>query len=100
MKQTLILLGLAAGVLCDPTIKSRLGQVKAKTLAEQDLASAPACTCAIPAGAVGVNPTGLNQGVYNTWEHSAAATVGETVQTIPDVAQNEVQVSQTCACSQ
>jgi hypothetical protein len=34
MKQTLILLGLAAGVICDSTIKQRLGQVKAKTLAE------------------------------------------------------------------
>lgn len=34
MKQTLILLGLAAGVICDSSIRSRLGQVKAKTLAE------------------------------------------------------------------
>jgi len=34
MKQTLIILGLAAGVICDSAIKQRLGQVKAKTLAE------------------------------------------------------------------
>ena len=36
MKQTLILLGLAAGVICDSGIRHRLGQVKAKTLAETD----------------------------------------------------------------
>ena len=46
MKQTLILLGLAAGVICDSGLKQRLGQVKAKTLAEVD----QQCSCALPPG--------------------------------------------------
>ena len=57
MKQTLILLGLAAGVICDSGIRNRLGQVKAKTLAEAD--QLQQCSCTIPPGAVGVNPSTL-----------------------------------------
>lgn len=95
MKQTLILLGLAAGVICDSTVRSRLGQVKAKTLAEQDQ-----CSCVIPPGSVLGGVGNLGQGSYNTYEHSATATSGQTVQTIPDVAQTETTISQSCACSE
>ena len=95
MKQTLILLGLAAGVICDSSIRTRLGQVKAKTLAEQG-----ACDCAIPAGAVGGGIGNLGEGTYYTYEHSASAASGETVQTIPNVAQTETTISQSCACSE
>lgn len=98
MKSTLILLGLAAGVLCDTTVRTRLGQVKSKTLAEQ--ANAATCACAIPLGAVGGETPSLSFGTYNSFAHSAAATTGETVQTVPDVAQTETAVSQACACSQ
>lgn len=95
MKQTLILLGLAAGVICDSSIRSRLGQVKAKTLAEQE-----ACTCSIPAGSVLPGGPQLGSGTYQTYEHSASASLGETVQTIPDVSQTETTVSQNCQCSE
>ena len=95
MKQTLILLGLAAGVICDSSIRSRLGQVKAKTLAEQ-----AACECVIPPGAVLGGTPSLGSGSYQTYEHSASAAVGETVQTIPDVSQTETTVSQECRCSE
>lgn len=72
MKQTLILLGLAAGVICDSSVRSRLGQVKAKTLAEQ----ADACNCVIPPGAVLGGVGNLGQGSYQTYEHSASASQG------------------------
>ena len=94
MKQTLILLGLAAGVICDSSVRSRLGQVKAKTLAEQ------ACDCVIPEGAIIGGSGNLGQGSYQTYEHSASASSGTTVQTIPDVTQTETTVSNTCSCSQ
>ena len=71
MKQTLILLGLAAGVICDSSVRTRLGQVKAKTLAEQGV-----CDCAIPPGAIGYNPSQLGQGIYQNYEHSGAASLG------------------------
>ena len=95
MKQTLILLGLATAVICDSGIKQRLGQVKAKTLAEQS------CECSIPLGAVGgINPTGLSQGTYNSFATGASTSLGQTVQTIPDVAQTETVVSEACSCSE
>jgi hypothetical protein len=66
MKQTLILLGLATLAICSP-IKTKLGQIKSKTLAEQ------ACSCAIPPGAVGSLP-GLSSGTTSHWAHGAAVT--------------------------
>lgn len=61
MKQTLILLGLATAVICDSSVRTRLGQVKAKTLAEQ---TAETCTCAIPLGAVLGGAPALASGSY------------------------------------
>jgi hypothetical protein len=97
MKQTLILLGLAAGVICDSSIKHRLGQIKAKTLAESEQAQ---CSCMIPPGAVGYNPSYLSQGTYSNWAHGAAVSQGQTVQTIPDVAQTEEAKYEACECSE
>lgn len=96
MKQTLILLGLAAGVICNSGIKHRLGQVKAKTLAEQE-----SCSCAIPLGALdGVTGAALSQGSYNSFANGASVSQGVTVQTIPDVAQTENVITEECECSQ
>jgi hypothetical protein len=92
MKQTLILLGLAAGVICDSAIKQRLGQIKAKTLAEQS------CSCTIPGSGSGSLP-GLSQGTYSNWAHGASATQGQTVQTIPSVASTETVLAADCECS-
>lgn len=96
MKQTLILLGLAAGVICDSGIKHRLGQVKAKTLAEQ-----AACSCAIPTDALsGITGAALGQGSYQTSSSGASVMQGVTVETVPDVAQTETVLSENCECSQ
>jgi hypothetical protein len=93
MKQTLILLGLAAGVICDSAIKQRLGQVKAKTLAEQT------CSCSLPEGSGSGSLPGLSQGTYSNWAHGASVTQGQTVQTIPSVASTETVLAADCECS-
>jgi hypothetical protein len=94
MKQTLILLGLAAAVICDSGIKQRLGQVKAKTLAE----TSQACDCTLPPNGSGSLP-GLSSGTFNHWAQGASSTQGQTVQTIPNVASTETVLAAACECS-
>ena len=75
MKQTLILLGLSAVAFANTGIKNRLGQVKAKTLAEQ-----ASCSCTIPADALsGITGAALGQGAYQTYSNGASVMQGETV---------------------
>ena len=95
MKQTLILLGLAAGVICDSAIKQKLGQIKSKTLAE----TSQTCDCTIAPGSGSGSLPGLSQGSYSNWAHGASVTQGQTVQTIPSVASTETVLAADCECS-
>jgi hypothetical protein len=92
MKQTLILLGLSAVAFAHTGIKTRLGQVKSNTLAEQ-------CSCSIAANSTGSGLPGLSQGTLNSWAQGGSISQGETISTVPDTEVTEAGASECCSCN-
>ena len=93
MKQTLIILGLSAVALAHTGLKTRLGQVKKNTLAEQS------CSCSLASNSTGAGLPSLGSGTVNGWAQGAAVTQGETVSTIPDTEVTEQANSECCSCN-
>lgn len=52
----------------------------------------------LPADATGSLP-GLGQGVFQSMSNGASSSLGQLVQTIPNVAQTETVVTEDCACT-